>query len=143
MNKVNFYIKEVSWIEAKATLSDIRQQVFVKEQKVPQDMELDEHDTNSNHLLACDTNGIPVGTARLLPDGHIGRMAVLAEFRGQGIGSQLLTDIIGLAKAKGLRVVTLHAQTQAVEFYKKHRFHIVGKEFMEAGIAHVEMQRQL
>ena len=143
MNKANFYTQEVSWAEAKATLSSIRQQVFVKEQNVPLDMELDEHDVNSNHLLAIDDHGTPVGTARLLPDGHIGRMAVLAEFRGNGIGSQLLTDIIELAKAKGIRTVTLHAQTQAVEFYIKHHFHIVSEEFMEAGIPHVEMQRQL
>lgn len=139
----NFYTQEVTWVDAKATLTNIRQQVFVKEQNVPLDLELDEHDPYCIHLLAYDANGVAVGTARLLPDGHIGRMAVLAEHRGKGIGSRLLTDIVNLAKAKGLREVALNAQTKAVTFYKKHQFHIVGEEFMEAGIAHVEMQRQL
>lgn len=143
MNKFSFYTQEVTWAEAKAALANIRQQVFVKEQKVPLDMELDEHDAHCNHLLAFDANGVPVGTVRLLPDGHIGRMAVLAKFRGKGIGSRLLTDIIRLAKAKGLREVSLHAQIHAVGFYEQHHFHAVGEEFMEAGIAHVQMQRKL
>lgn len=143
MTQASFYTQQVSWAEAKATLTSIRQKVFVDEQKVPLELELDEHDAQCNHLLAYDDHGTAVGTARLLPNGQIGRMAVLAEFRGKGIGSRLLTDIIALAKAKGLRAVTLHAQTQAVDFYAKHQFHITGEEFMEAGIAHVTMQRQL
>ena len=143
MNKVSFYTQEVTWAEAKATLSNIRQQVFVKEQNVPPDMELDEQDSHCKHLLAFDAEGAPVGTVRLLPDGHIGRMAVLAEYRGKGIGSLLLTDIIELAKAQGLAVITLNAQSQAVAFYEKHQFHTMGEEFMEAGISHVEMRRRL
>jgi predicted GNAT family N-acyltransferase len=143
MKKVNFYTQLFSWAEAKEQLANIRRQVFVEEQKVPMEMELDEHDASCDHLLAFDEHGTAVGTARLLADGHIGRMAVLAEFRGKGIGSQLLTDIIALAKTKGLHAVTLHAQIQAVGFYEKHHFRIVGEDFMEAGIAHTPMQRQL
>lgn len=143
MIKQRFQTKQVFWPQAKATLTYIRYQVFVEEQNVPADIEIDEHDEGCDHLLAYDEHGTAVGTARLLPDGHIGRMAVLAEFRGKGIGSQLLTDIIALAKAKGLRVVTLNAQTQAVGFYQIHQFETVGEVFMEAGIPHVQMQRRL
>jgi predicted GNAT family N-acyltransferase len=143
MSKRRFYTRRVSWQEAKDTLTRIRYQVFVNEQRVPADMELDEHDTSCDHLLAFDEQGIAVGTARLLPDGHIGRMAVLAEYRGQGIGTLLLTEILELAKSRGLSTIALHAQTHAVSFYEKHLFYIVGEEFMEAGIPHVQMQRRL
>ena len=143
MTGFRFHTQRVSWAEAKQALAGIRQQVFVKEQNVPLELELDEHDAGCDHLLAMDEHGTAVGTARLLADGHIGRMAVLAEFRGKGIGTQLLTDIIALAKAKGLRAVTLHAQTQAMGFYEKHQFRPIGDEFMEAGIAHIQMQRRL
>ena len=143
MKKTSFHTQQVIWEEAKDRLTTIRRQVFVKEQQVPVELELDEHDAECDHLLAFDEQGNAIGTARLLPDGHIGRMAVLAEFRGQGIGSQLLTDIIVLAKTKGVHKVTLHAQIQAVEFYQKHQFQIIGEKFMEAGIPHVQMQRQL
>lgn len=143
MSKRRFYTRHVTWQEAKDTLAHIRFQVFVNEQHVPADMELDEYDARCDHLLAFDEQGTAVGTARLLPDGHIGRMAVLAEHRGQGLGTLLLNDILALAQSRGLRAIVLHAQIHAVSFYEKHRFQVVGDEFMEAGIPHVQMQRRL
>ncbi|KPJ92039.1 MAG: hypothetical protein AMJ53_10195 [Gammaproteobacteria bacterium SG8_11] len=143
MTRGSYFTQPVSWQDAQETLSRIRYQVFVNEQNVPPELELDEHDAGCDHLLAYDEHGNAIGTARLMPDGHIGRMAVLAEFRGKGVGSKLLTDIIVLARDKGIKVLTLHAQSQAVGFYEKHQFHIVGDEFLEAGIAHVKMQRHL
>lgn len=143
MSRPRFYTRYVTWQEAKDALAHIRYQVFVNEQRVPADMELDDHDPDCDHLLAFDDQGTAVGTARLLPDGHIGRMAVLAEYRGQGIGTLLLNEILALAQSRGLRTVVLHAQIHAVGFYEKHRFAVVGDEFMEAGIPHVQMQRRL
>jgi predicted GNAT family N-acyltransferase len=143
MKKRGIYTQHVEWSEAKQTLAYIRHQVFVNEQHVPADMELDQHDASCDHLLAFNDHGTAIGTVRLLPDGHIGRMAVLAEFRGNGVGTQLLEDILALAKTKGMHTVALYAQTQAAEFYAKHQFITTGQEFLEAGIPHIEMQRRL
>lgn len=143
MNKDSYHAQPVSWPEFKTVLAEIREQVFVKEQNVPLALELDEHDERCYHLLAIDQHGSAVGTARLLQDGHIGRMAVLAQHRGKGIGSLLLNHLIKMAKTKGMVCVFLNAQTQAIGFYEKHHFHVVGEEFTDAGIPHVRMQRQL
>jgi predicted GNAT family N-acyltransferase len=135
--------ERVTWSEAKSRLAAIREQVFVKEQKVPLELEMDEHDAHCYHLLAHDGAGHAVGTARLLLNGYIGRMAVLAPYRGRGIGSQLLEATVELAKTQGLNTLYLNAQTHAIGFYEKHQFRVVGEEFMEAGIPHVQMRRQL
>jgi len=140
---MNIFTQQVSWPEAKTTLTAIREQVFVKEQLVPMDLELDEHDERCCHLLAYSPEGHAVGTARLLQDGHIGRMAVLAPYRGRGIGSLLLENIVELARQRGLSEVYLNAQTHAIGFYEKHLFHVAGEEFMEAGIPHIQMRRQI
>lgn len=141
MNSI--YTQQVSWQQARHELTAIREQVFVKEQNVPLELELDEHDEHCYHLLAYGQEGQPVGTARLLQDGHIGRMAVLAPYRGRGIGSKLLVSIVELARRQGLDEVYLNAQIHAVGFYEKHQFQVVGEEFMDAGIPHVQMQRRL
>lgn len=143
MTAVSILTQQVTWSQAKNELAGIREQVFVKEQNVPVELELDEHDAHCYHLLAYDEKGRAVGTVRLLPDGHIGRMAVLSQHRGKGIGSQLLIKIVELAVSLGLNSVYLHAQTQAVGFYEKHQFRVSGDEFMEAGIPHVQMRRLL
>ncbi len=80
----------VSWEDEALTLRAIRTEVFINEQQVPEAMEWDEFDAISTHVLARNFDGLPVGTARLLPDGHIGRMAVLKEWRGNGYGSAML-----------------------------------------------------
>jgi predicted GNAT family N-acyltransferase len=143
MTKVSFHTQQVSWQDAKSDLMRIREQVFVREQKVPTALEHDEYDAECYHFLAYDEYGTPVGTARMLHNGYIGRMAVLPRYRSLGVGSKLLTNIIETAKAKGFKTVYLNAQTHAVAFYKKHRFQTTGSEFMEAGIAHIRMQRDL
>jgi len=95
------------------------------------------------HVLASSGDGTPVGTGRLLPDGRIGRMAVLKAWRGCGAGSALLRELLALAREQGHGEVRLHAQTHALEFYRKHGFTPVGGEFMEAGIPHYEMRVSL
>lgn len=139
----SYRTSRVTWSQAKDSLIAIREQVFIQEQKVPAELELDEYDATAVHLLAYNETDEAVGTVRLLKDGHIGRMAVLPQVRGRGIGSQLLNEVINLAKTQGLHEVYLYAQTQAVPFYLKHHFQPVGKEFMEAGIAHLHMRREI
>ena len=110
---------------------------------MPRELEWDEWDERSDHALALDASGSAVGTARLLPDGHIGRVAVLGSWRRQGIGGMLLQAILGQARLRGFREVKLHAQVHAAGFYLRHGFTPGGTEFMEAGIAHLLMSREL
>jgi predicted GNAT family N-acyltransferase len=134
-----FTIREVRWREARAVLAAIREEVFVREQKVPEELEWDGLDDDCVHVLAQTLEGRPIGTARLLPDGHIGRMAVVKEWRRRGVGSALLNELLERAKSRGLPEVRLNAQVSARGFYLKHGFVAVGGEFLDAGIPHVEM----
>ena len=121
----------------------VRDAVFVVEQRVPPEIEPDEWDQRCDHALARDREGRAVGTGRLLPDGHIGRMAVLPEWRGDGIGSRILASLVARARERGMKRVVLNAQTHAVPFYARHGFAPFGDEFMEAGIPHRAMAREL
>ena len=120
----------------------IRHAVFVEEQGVPAEMELDEHDAASLHALAFD-GGTAVGTGRLLPDAHIGRMAVRKHFRGRGVGSALLLKLCEAARGRGDREVVLAAQVHALPFYRAHGFEPYGAVYHDAGIPHQDMRRAL
>ncbi len=133
-------IKRVSFIRDFAGFCYIRKQVFIKEQGVPSDLEWDGLDQDAVHLLAVTPTQQAVGTVRILNDGHIGRMAVLDEWRNQGIGRQLLKQILEVARQLGLEQVFLAAQTTAVDFYSRYGFIPEGKVFMDAGIAHRNMR---
>jgi predicted GNAT family N-acyltransferase len=127
------------WERARVEASRIRLLVFVEEQRVPPEIEMDANDAVSVHALACE-DGTAVGTGRLLPDGHIGRMAVLREYRARGVGGAILERLIAEARRRGLREVLLSAQTHALEFYRKHGFAPTGGVYMEAGIPHQAMR---
>lgn len=131
------------WSALRADAQMIRFEVFVDEQKVPAEIELDDMDPLSLHAVAYDAAGAPIGTGRLLPDGHIGRMAVRKTARGSGIGGALLQALMAKAGARGDRRVVLNAQSVAAPFYRAHGFVIDGEEFFEAGIAHVQMSLDL
>src|SRR5690349_13999018 len=126
-------IQLLSWDQARADASPIRFTVFVEEQGVPFEIEIDEHDPLCVHAIAYE-DGKAVGTGRLLPDGHIGRMAVLKERRNRGVGGLLLNALIERAKLRGDRQVVLSAQVGAARFYEAHGFSRHGDEYMEAGI---------
>jgi predicted GNAT family N-acyltransferase len=119
----------------------IRFEVFVDEQQVDPDIELDELDAVCLHAIADDASGAAVGTGRLLPDGHIGRMAVRKCARGSGIGSALLQALMREAKARGNLHVVLSAQTHAAPFYARHGFVPEGGIYLDAGIDHILMRR--
>lgn len=138
-----FTVKAVNWHAYRDQLHAIRRIVFVVEQNVPEELEWDDVDERCHHVLAFAGTGAPIGTGRLLPDGHIGRMAVLREWRGKGVGSAILKTLLALAQEKGFETVRLHAQSHALEFYGKHGFTITGGEFMEAGIPHRAMTLKL
>jgi predicted GNAT family N-acyltransferase len=134
-----FTIRILSWPDARALARPVREAVFIVEQRVPRELEWDEWDARSDHALAVNTAGEAIGTARLLPDGRIGRMAVLAAHRGAGAGTALLRELLGLARQRGMTRITLHAQTHAAGFYGRFGFSAAGETFLEAGIPHVEM----
>lgn len=129
----------VSWEDEALTLRAIRTEVFIYEQQVPEAMEWDEFDAISTHVLVRNFDGLPVGTARLLPDGHIGRMAVLKEWRNKGYGGAMLQKLLEELSNRHEKKVMLNAQTSAVKFYEKFGFKVSGNEFWEAGILHVRM----
>lgn len=129
----------VNWKDKELTLRAIRTAVFIHEQQVPESLEWDKFDAISKHVLARNSDGQPVGTARLLPDGHIGRMAVLKEWRGKGYGSAMLQKMLEELRGRHKQKVMLNAQLTAVKFYKKFEFKVSGEEFWEAGILHVKM----
>lgn len=131
------------WADARAAAQPIREAVFVAEQGVPPEIELDDWDERCEHAIAYDAEGTPVGTGRLLPDGHIGRMAVLRESRGKGVGARLLDALIERARARGISRVALNAQAHAAPFYARFGFLVAGEAFMEAGIPHFAMEREL
>jgi predicted GNAT family N-acyltransferase len=124
----------------------IRRRVFIEEQNVPEEIEMDADDQRAFHALAT-LDGNAVGCGRMLEHGDgevkIGRMAVLPEFRKTGIGARILRFLIERARARGLRKAILHAQLTAEGFYLNQGFNPVGGVFDEAGIAHRKMERDL
>ena len=124
-------------------LRAVREAVFVVEQGVPPEVELDSQDPQCRHVLARDDAGHPIGTGRLTPNGKIGRLAVLPDWRGQGVGEALLQALIDIARGRGQAFVELDAQRDAMGFYERYAFEPVGKEFVEAGIPHRTMRRTL
>jgi predicted GNAT family N-acyltransferase len=124
-------------------LRAVRGPVFVIEQQVPLALELDALDADCQHVLAFDGQNRPIGTGRLTPQHTIGRMAVLPDWRGRGVGDALLLALIALAKAKHWPEVSLHAQLSAMEFYRKHGFNAFGPVYEEAGILHQSMSLPL
>ncbi|MBS9404450.1 GNAT family N-acetyltransferase [Halomonas sp. TRM85114] len=135
-------ILEGDWLLLRDAASDIRRVVFIEEQHVSLEEEWDGRDAESHHFLAL-LEGRPVGTARLLPDAHIGRVAVLAEARGRGIGVALMQSAIATAQRHGHTTVELAAQTHALGFYESLGFRPVGDAFIEANILHRNMQLTL
>lgn len=129
------------WAELAAQAAPIRFEVFVEEQRVPAEMELDEFDALSCHALAL-VDGRPVGTGRLLPDGHIGRMAVVVGWRGRGVGAALLQALIDEAGRRGMALLALSAQTHALGFYRRFGFMPEGEVYEEAGLPHQVMTRR-
>lgn len=131
------------WEELRAEAEPIRMAVFVHEQKVPADTELDEWDAVSLHAVVRDAQGVALGTGRLLPDGHIGRMAVSAQARGLGVGAVLLAGLVEEARRRGFAEAVLSAQTHAMGFYAKQGFVAEGEEYLDCEIPHRLMRLRL
>lgn len=140
---MTFNVRLADWRHDAAALKSIRRDVFVVEQRVPESLEWDGVDPDCRHAIAEDGHGRAIGCGRLLPDGHIGRVAVLRDWRGQGVGAALMVKLIGLSRARGDAKAMLNAQVHALPFYERLGFVVAGEPFDEAGIAHQAMELPL
>ncbi len=131
-------IETADWSAWGNRLTELRSEVFVDEQNVPVELEVDGLDGDCLHVVALHEEHV-IGTGRLLPNGFIGRMCVKQEYRGQGVGGRMLAHLVTLAKRLGYPQVSLNAQTQVIDFYQNHGFELASEAFMEAGIEHRKM----
>ena len=145
MKLQNFHVEVAEWSreDRRAALLDLRDVVFIQEQGVPEQRERDGLDADCWHVLARDEAGRPIGCGRLTPAHKIGRMAVLQEWRGHGVGVALLRELIARARTQGWPEVALDAQVSAIGFYEREGFIAYGAEFEDAGLAHRAMRLSL
>jgi predicted GNAT family N-acyltransferase len=141
MIREDFRIEPADWAADNDALRAVRDPVFIHEQKVPIEEEIDAFDPISRHVIARDADDRPIGTGRLSPERAIGRMAVIEEWRGRGVGQALLAALLDEARALCYSQVTLHAQVHAIPFYERFGFETFGDEFDECGIMHRTMRR--
>ncbi len=120
----------------------IRYEVFVDEQNVPEELEIDGLDGKAKHVLTF-VDDVPIGTGRILSDGHIGRVAVLKNYRGFGIGKSIMKELIKCAQDMSLEKVWLSSQWHAHSFYLDLGFVCVDEIYKEAGIDHIKMFKVL
>lgn len=138
----------VSWHDGEPLLRAVREEVFMREQGVPAELEWDGLDEICRHVLALSKHGDAIGCGRITPridgaEAHIGRIAVLPEWRGKQVGSAMLETLLEYAYSRHYPQVELNAQTQAIEFYRRFGFTELGEVFMDANMPHISMQLRL
>ena len=138
-----FRIELMDWERARTVAGPIRYGIFFSEKDAPPGIELDEQDKDCVHAIAYTGDAKAVGTARLLPDGHIGRMAVVEEWRRLGVAAALLDALTEEARRRGHKEVMLSVPLQAADFYRSHGFNAEGKVFEEGGILYENMRKGL
>jgi predicted GNAT family N-acyltransferase len=144
-----FTVSLVSWHDGEPLLRAIREAVFLREQHVPAKLEWDGLDEGCRHALALSMKGDAIGCGRIIPPGdkqspaHIGRLAVLPDWRGKRVGTALLEALLNYARSMKYPEVIVHAQVQAKSFYRRFGFEAEGEEFMDAGIPHILMRLSL
>lgn len=143
MGRAEAAVEFGDWEQLRALALPLRWSVFVDEQKVPAELEVDDWDPQSLHAVARDAAGQVIGTARLLPDGHLGRIAVARAWRGTGVGTMLVRAMLAVARERGHAEVVLSAQTHAIGFYRRLGFVPEGEPYDDAGIPHVMMRLRL
>jgi len=134
-----FTVSLVSWHDGEPLLRAIREAVFIREQGVPEELEWDGLDEGCRHALALSLQGEAIGCGRLMSNGHVGRIAVLPQWREQRVGTAIMETLLAEARAQGLRSVDVDAQTQAAPFYRSLDFVEQGEVFMDAGLPHIRM----
>lgn len=134
---------EADWSVDEPAIRSVRTAVFTDEQGIDESLDFDGRDHECVQVLAQLAEGGVVGTARMLPDGHVGRIAVHKAWRGRGVGTRLVECLTAVARERGLGEIHLHSQAHAAGFYTRLGYEIRGEPFMEAGIEHVLMVRKI
>lgn len=132
-------IIEGCWADLEPQLKQVRTEVFIEEQHVPAYIEWDELDAEAIHLLALDEKNQPVGCARILRHGRVGRMAVAKHWRGSGLGKALLVKAIEICRRLNMPKINISSQTHAIKFYEKAGFVVTSEAYIDANIWHVDM----
>lgn len=130
---MTFRVESVDWKQDKHRLSKLRERVFVYEWRIPKEYEFDQHDYDSEHVLVLDEDDLEVATGRLTPQGEIGRIAVIPEFRGPEIYETLFHALLHIAKMKNLKDVSMQCALDGVQYYEKQGFKAIGAVYMDAG----------
>ncbi len=143
MSVRSFSVRSASWPDDRDALVAVRMEVFVEEQQVPAEIEVDGADAGCVHALAVDADGEAIGTGRLDGDGHIGRVAVLAAHRRRGVGTALMRHLTEVARARGDARIEISAQLRAMPFYEALGYVANGPVYLEAGIEHRQMSLAL
>ena len=138
-----FTVHLLSWHNGEPLLRAIREEVFIREQGVPEALEWDGLDQTSQHVLALSVNGDAIGCGRISPDGKLGRIAVLPAWRGKRVGSAILESLLDYAHSQDYQLLELNAQIEAVKLYRRFDFSEVGEVFMDANMPHIKMQLHL
>ena len=138
-----FTVSLVCWHDGEPLLKSIREAVFIREQGVPPELEWDELDESCRHALAISHKGDAIGCGRMLANGHIGRIAVLPQWRKKKIGTAIMEALLDYARSHDYEQVDVDAQTYAVLFYQGFGFVEKGKMFMDAGLPHIKMNLKL
>lgn len=138
-----FTVSLVSWHDGEPLLRAVREAVFMREQGVSAELEWDGLDDSCRHALALSHQGDAIGCGRLLADGHIGRIAVLPQWRKKKVGTAIMEALLDHARGQGCKKVGVDAQTHAVPFYRNFEFVERGEVFMDAGMPHIKMSLEL
>ena len=138
-----FTVSLVCWHDGEPLLKSIREAVFIREQGVPAELEWDEFDERCRHALALSQRGEAIGCGRIFSTGHIGRIAVIQQWRKKKVGTAIMEALLDYARAHDYKQVDVDAQTQALPFYRGFGFAEQGEEFIDAGLPHIKMTLQL
>jgi predicted GNAT family N-acyltransferase len=138
-----FTVSLVCWHDGEPLLKSIREEVFIREQGIPAELEWDGLDEGCRHALALSHQGNAIGCARMFANGHIGRIAVLPQWRKKKVGTAIVEALLDYARTHDYKQVDVDAQTYAMPFYGGFEFVKQGKEFMDAGLPHIKMVLKL
>ena len=134
-----FTVSLVCWHDGEPLLKSVRETVFIREQGVPTELEWDGLDESCRHALALSHQGDAIGCGRMLANGHIGRIAVLPQWRKKKVGTAIMEALLDYARAHRYKQVEVDAQTYAVPFYRGFEFVERGETFLDAGLPHIKM----
>jgi predicted GNAT family N-acyltransferase len=138
-----FTVSLIGWHDGEPLLKSVREAVFIREQNVPAELEWDGLDESCRHALALSRKGDAVGCGRMLANGHIGRIAVLPQWRKKKVGTAIMEALLDYARAHHYKQVDVDAQTYAVPFYRGFEFVERGEVFLDAGLPHIKMLLKL